>query len=126
MKKLLMLAILLSCTGAMARGKLSLQNNLYNDGKTYRPTLGFSVYEPFLKGVALNAYAGAGSAPDEDPKNVRWSTDAHWAVAKVQLDFQGSHKLDGWTISPGLGYKTLIGEEYSDSYGFLRIDKTLW
>lgn len=126
MKKLLMLAILLSCTGAMARGKLSLQNNLYNDGKTYRPTLSFGVYEPFLKGVAVNAWAGIGAVPDDDVDKAHWGSDTQWLVAKLQLDFQGSHSLEGWTFSPGVSTKKLLNEDFQDNVGYLKVDYQLW
>jgi hypothetical protein len=51
-----MLLIGLTASIAAAGGKLTLQNNLYNNGTTYRPTVGFSVYQPLLKGLAFNRW----------------------------------------------------------------------
>lgn len=112
--------ILLAGASAQASGKLTLQNNLYNDGTTYRPTVGFGVYERVAKGLAVNAWTGYGVMPLES------SDDTEWFVAKAQIDFEMSGRLKRLTVSPGITYKQIINEDFSDKIGFLRLDWKLW
>jgi hypothetical protein len=105
---------------AFASGKLTLQNNLYNDGTTYRPTVGFGVYERLFKGLAVNAWTGYGVMPLES------SDDTEWFVAKAQIDFEMAGKLKNVTVSPGIQHKQIVNEDFSDNIGYLKIDWKLW
>jgi hypothetical protein len=115
-----MLLIGLTASIAAAGGKLTLQNNLYNNGTTYRPTVGFSVYQPLLKGLAFNGWTGYGVMPLEE------TDDTKWFVAKAQLDFELAGKLKNLTVSPGITYKNIVNENFDDKIGFLRLDYKLW
>lgn len=117
MKLLTAIAILLTATMASASGKISLQNNLYDDGKTYRPMVGFQVYEMMTKTIGLNSWVGYGVQPLEV------KDDVNWLVAKVQADVF----MKKFTVSPGLQYKNILsGQGEDDFIPYLKIDYKLW
>lgn len=107
--------ILLFSNVAMATGKLTLQNNLHDDGKTYRPIIGFSVYEKVFRNVALNSWMGYGiQEPAQDNLN--------WFVAKAQFDFPFKKVV----VAPGVQYKNLISTHDQDVMPYIQISYVLW
>lgn len=117
MKLLTAIAILLTATMAQASGKLSLQNNLYDDGRTYRPMVGLQVYEKLSKTLAVNSWMGYGVQPLE----VR--DDVNWFVAKAQVDVY----MKRFTVSPGLQYKNILsGDGDQDFIPYIKVDYTIW
>lgn len=107
MKKLfIILATLTMASTAMATGKLVLQNNFYDFGKSediYKPMIGFAVYEKLMSNTHFNSWIGGGSTPMEE------SDDVRWLVAKAQLDIQ----IKKVTVSPGFQYKHIFGDDDS-------------
>lgn len=107
MKKIIIAALIcLGATPAFASGKITLQNNLYDEGKTYRPMVGLSVYEKLTKHVAVNSWLGYGIQPLEI------KDDVNWLVGKLQADLKFGHKV---TVSPGYQYKHLFGDSDTPS-----------
>lgn len=107
--------ILISCQ-AFASGKITLQNNFFNEGKVYRPMVGLQVYQRLSDKVAINTWAGYGIQPLEIKDDVKW------LVAKAQLDFQ----IKKVTLAAGLQYKHLVGEGITDHIPFIKLDYQLW
>lgn len=116
MKLILSILTILTLTQAHATGKLSLQNNVYNSGQTYRPALGFSMYEPFFKRFASNTFLGYGNMPLEA------KSDVNWFVAKTQLDIY----VGKWTIAPGVQAKYIAPYKETELMEFVKIDMRLW
>lgn len=107
MKKLIIASLIcLGTVPAFASGKITLQNNLYDEGKTYRPMIGFGVYEKLTKKLHLNAWTGYGIQPLEV------KDDVNWLVAKAQVDMEMGKRL---VVSPGYQYKHLFGDSDTPS-----------
>jgi hypothetical protein len=118
MKKLIIATLIcLGSVPAFASGKITLQNNLYNDGKTYRPMVGFGVYEKLVRSIHLNAWAGVGNQPLE----VR--DDVTWLVAKVQADVRFGKRI---TVSPGYQYKNILSMHHSEHVPYFALSYQLW
>ena len=118
MKKIsLFLTVLILSGSVFAGGKLQLQNNFFHDGKDYRPTAGFSVYQRLNKQLASNSWVGAGVFPLEE------RADTKWFVAKTEI--QMDLKKD-WVLSPGVTYKQLLGENERDMIPYLKAEFKLW
>ncbi len=101
---------------ASASGKLTVQNN-FGDGLKFKPMVGFGIYEPIFKKVALNAWSGYGHQPLE----IRG--DVNWWLSKAQADIQVAR----FTVSPGVQYKVLMGDiSDKELSGYLRVDYKLW
>lgn len=113
----LFLITLLLSANVFAAGKLTLQNNLYDGGKTYRPMVGFGIYQPVFKWAAFNFWSGYGVMPLES------SDDTQWLVAKSELDMY----VGKWTIAPGVQIKKLLSngrEEVTNA--FVKLEYRLW
>ena len=111
------LSIVLLCFSITANASLKLtsQVNAYDQGKNTRPSAGLSWYQPLMKGVAFNSYAGVGDEPFEV------KDDALWFVGKAQVDVY----MGRWTIAPGILYKHIEPYDQSRTYGYLRVDYKL-
>lgn len=110
-----LIALLLIGSSAFAGGKLSLQNNMYNDGKDYRPQIGFGIYQPVF-GMAFNSWTGYGEQPLEAKR------DSNWFTTKNQVDlFVGR-----MTISPGVQYIKAMSYDDQRTYAYLKLDYQLW
>lgn len=112
-----MVFAMLFVEGSFASGKITLQNNLYNGGKDYRPMIGFAIYEPIFGGsLALNSWTGYGNQPFD------LSPDVNWFTTKNQIDFY----ISRLTVSPGFQYS--IVEPYNEerSWVYLKLDYKLW
>lgn len=109
-------ALIFASVFAEASGKLSLQNNVYKDGR-YRPMVGFGIYEPMFAGkVAINSWTGYGNQPFE------LSPDVNWFTTKNQIDVH----LSKLTLSPGFQYSFVWPFEEERSWLYLKIDYKLW
>jgi len=122
MKNLLALTILLFAGVACASGKITVQDNAYENGKVHRPMVAFGVYQnlkdvlPMGKHLALNLWTGYGVQPLEV------KDDVNWLVAKGQLDVIFSKV----TVGMGVQYKDIIGEDVQDVIPYLKVDYKLW
>jgi hypothetical protein len=119
MKALFTICILLLGHECFASGKLSLQNNFYNDSErdiVYRPAIGLTVYEKIMNTVASNSWVGYGA------QYLETQSDVNWFVAKSQIDVY--HR--SLTVSPGVLYKWLPDTETQDIITYLKIDYKLW
>ena len=114
---ILTLALIIAAGSAQASGKLSLQNNFYNNGTEYRPLVGVAVYERLAKTLALNSWVGYGVQPLEI------KGDVNWLVAKAQVDMEFSRR---WTVAPGVQYKTLLDDATTDLVPYIKVDLKLW
>lgn len=103
-----------------AMGKLSLQNNLYQDGKgghTYRPMIGLSVYEFIIgKKVAFSSWTGYGN------QFLELSEDVNWLSTKNQLDFF----VGRFTLAPGIQYSYIPTFKDHRMMPYLKVDMRLW
>lgn len=121
MKKILIALILVPMT-SFASGKITLQDNVYDNGETHRQMVGLNVYEslknvlPMGKYLAVNAWAGYGVMPLEV------KGDVDWLVAKAQVDMY----FGKITVSPGYQYKMLPGESHREHIPFIKFDYVLW
>lgn len=115
MKKLILLLITFASTQAAASGKISLQSNMYENGKV-RPLIGLSVYERILGTVAFNGFAGYGV------HELEIRDDVQWAIAKGQLDV----RMQKWVVSPGIQYKWLPDTDVKQALGFVKASYDLW
>jgi hypothetical protein len=119
MKKIILISIAMLAMShdALASGKLSLQGNVYQDTGAVRPAAGFSIYQKLMKNIAFNGYLGIGVEDFQDKKDVVWQ------VAKAEVDFYNG----SWTIAPGVALKDTydFGVEVR-SYGYVKLEKTLW
>ena len=121
MKILLTVLLFFGAVSAEASGKLSLQNNFFQDldgkGHTYRPMVGLGIYEfIFRKKVALNSWVGYGNQPLE------LTPDVNWFTAKVQLDFF----VGDFTLAPGVQYSYIPTYHEDRLNPYLKIDYRLW
>lgn len=124
--KYLLIALLTLCAfvgvqsnQAQASGKITLQNNFFDEGREYRPTVGFQIYEKLTRGSAFNFWTGYGAQPLEA---LNYDDNTNWYVAKGQLDLY----FGRFTISPGVQYKKIIDDSFDDTHGFLKIDYKIW
>ncbi len=93
--------------------KLTAQLNGYDTFQHPRPMLGLGFYQPLMRDIALNTWAGVGDEPFDIKPDVVWMT------AKAQVDF----KWGSWTIAPGYAYKH-AGEPYNygRDYAYIKVD----
>jgi hypothetical protein len=111
------LATILFSASVFATGKLTLQNNLYDGGKTYRPMVGFGIYQPLFKWAAVNLWSGYGVMPLEA------TDDTQWLVAKGHVDMY----FGKWTIAPGVQVKKLLsGDREEVANAYLKVEYKLW
>lgn len=101
---------------ANASGKLSLQNNMFNDGKDYRPMIGLAIYQPLIWKMSFTSWTGYGIQPLET------KDDVNWFVTKNQVDF----RYNKWTFSPGYHYQEVLKPRENKSYAFIKVDYQLW
>ncbi len=125
MKKIIFsfFALILTMTSvqAMASGKITLQNNFFQDnvngGHDYRPMIGVQVYEFLIgKKVAVNSWTGYGVQPLE------LKSDVEWFTTKNQLDFF----VGRFTVSPGLQYAWIPTYNEHRLNPYLKLDWKLW
>lgn len=121
MKYFLSLFVLITCVmfspGADASGKISIQNNFFDQGKKYRPMIGLGIYEPIFGGaLAINSWTGYGNQPFD------LSSDVDWFTTKNQLDFYFG-KL---TVSPGFQYSFVSPYKEDRSWLYMKLDYKLW
>lgn len=116
MKKVIIAMVSLFALSANASLKLQAQANGYDGGENTRPQLGVAYYQPLMKKVALNTWAGMGYEPFETKEQVRWSS------AKASLDFY----IKDITVAFGMQYKDIQGADNSRSYGFLKLEYKLF
>lgn len=109
--------ILAFAMNAEASGKLTLQNNFYNQGKDYRPMIGLGIYEPiFGGGVAFNSWTGYGNQPfDLNP-------DTQWFTTKNQIDFH----MKRLTVSPGFQWSYVWPYNEERNWFYVKLDYKLW
>ncbi len=113
----LSIALFTSLPEASASGKITLQNNFFENGQKYRPMIGLGIYEPMFGGlVALNSWSGYGNQPFD------FNPDANWMTTKNQLDFH----IKRFTISPGFQWSYVLPYEEERSWVFLKVDYKLW
>lgn len=111
MKKLLLICLLFSSV-SHASLKISGQANVYDQGANTRPQVGLAFYQPLMKHIAFNSWAGIGVEPFDN------KSDVTWKEAKAQVDF-----INGkYTLSPGVVVKDVNGEDNKRSYGFIKLD----
>ena len=107
---------LMTAFTAQASLKVSGQANLYDQGKNTRPQAGLTLYQPLMKHIALNSWAGVGIEPFDNKDDVRWSE------VKAQLDF-----INGkYTLSPGMSFKDISGDNNKRSMGFVKLEYQLF
>lgn len=94
MKKSLILAILLTATGAMADLRLSLQSNFYDEGA--RPQFGMNYHSSFLGHFGTNVWMGFGSKPQSAGE-----PDYYYYGVKPELQLY----LRSITLSAGVSLK---------------------
>lgn len=116
MNKLLIAIILLSGLTANASLKLQLQGNGYDNGTHTRPQVGVAFYQPIMKKVALNTWAGGGYEAFQTKEQVRWSS------AKASLDYY----FKDLTVAIGAQVKDIQGADNSRSYGFVKLEYKLF
>lgn len=112
----LFIATLLLSLSAFAGGKLTLQNNLHNDGKDYRPMFGLSIYQPLFWKMSFTSWTGMGEQPFDMKEDVQWFT------SKNQVDF----RINKWTVSPGYQYSEIITYKENRSFAYVKVDYQLW
>jgi hypothetical protein len=116
MKYILSIVLFVTMNVAHGMGKLSLQNNFYNNGKDYRPQMGLVIYQPLIWKMAFNSFTGFGIQPLEEQKDVKWF------VTKNQIDF----KYNKWTFSPGYQYQETLQDDVVKQFAFVKVDYQLW
>ena len=116
MRFMIAILILFMSTFSFASLKLSTQANLYDKGHNTRPQVGLSWYQPIMRDIALNTWAGYGNEPFEI------KDDVNWFGAKAQLDFRWKRVV----VSPGVIWKHLEPSNAERSYGFLRVDYVIF
>lgn len=112
MKKLLVIALLACSSFAHASLKIQAQANGYEGGDHTRPQVGVAYYQPLMKKVALNTWAGMGYEPFLTKEQVRWTS------AKGSLDFF----IKDITLGLGMQYKDIQGADNSRSYAFVKLE----
>lgn len=121
MKFFLSFFVLFGCMlfspGSHASGKITLQNNLFEGGKQYRPMIGLGIYEPIFGGaLAINSWTGYGNQPFD------LSPDVNWFTTKNQIDFH----ISRLTVSPGFQYSFVTPYDEDRSWVYLKLDYKLW
>ncbi len=114
--KSLFITVLLFATTALAGGKLTLQNNFYEEGKEYRPMIGIGIYQKLIWKTAFNSWTGYGQVPYEMKEDTKWFT------SKNQIDFE----FERLTVSPGYQYMEHINSKEVKSQFYVRLDYKLW
>lgn len=109
-------AFILPLSSHALDAKLTLQNNLYDEGAKYRLLFGVGLYQKLIQQTALNIWTGTGSEPFDH------RDDADWFIAKGQVDMY----FGNLTIAPGYQYRQLLGENLTREYFYLRIDYKLF
>lgn len=116
MKSLVIMLVSLFALSANASLKLQAQANGYDNGENTRPQLGIAYYQPLMKKVALNSWAGMGYEAFQTKEQVRWSS------AKASLDFY----IKDLTVAFGMQLKDIQGADNSRSYAFMKLEYKLF
>jgi hypothetical protein len=115
MKKVFFITLLFTSI-THASGKLMVQGNFFDNGKTPKPMVGLSVYETLGKYLAINGWVGAGSQPLET------KDDVNWLVSKIELDL----RMKKFVVAPGIQYKELLSSNENDTIPYIKLTYDLW
>lgn len=113
MTKTLLIALLLS-PFANAGLKLSVRPQFHLDSEKMGVTGGASYYQPLMKKLALNTWAGAGYRPEP--------LDSVWYGANVELDMI----FGDFTASPGFQYRASPTTIDNDNSVGVKLSYKVW